>query len=60
MVLNSQVCIYVHPSVVREGENVRLVSLELLITNTPEEGCVSDGVQALLPVSWRAVAGEGQ
>ena len=24
----------------REGENVRLVSLELLITNTPEEGYV--------------------
>ena len=29
---------YVHPSDVREGENVRLVSLEPLITNTPEEG----------------------
>ena len=31
---------YVHPSVVREGENARLVSLELLITNTPDEGYV--------------------
>ena len=58
--LNSQV--YVPPSVVRKGENWRMVSVEPLTTNTLDEVSVlvmaSD--RALLPDSWCGVAGEGQ
>ena len=56
MELNSQV--YVTPSVVRKGENWRLISVYSI---HPGRGvCVSDGVRALLPDSCRGVAGEGQ
>ena len=63
VVLNSQ--LYVPLSVVRKGENWRMVSVgrgpsQPLFTNTRRGVCVSDGDRALLPDSCRGVAGEGQ